>query len=251
MSITYRLLEWGQDHVHLFQLLSALVVLGGAGIGWFLRHIKAWYDWKRYKNLESSDRQIVFEAHVLTEMPDGSIRLEVDPWGPKHTLSYVFNDRVLEGEIFRKARARDGMVLLEEPGQFLMMSSLRDAITGNDWTANSDALMGRSVNVDHIAFSPVSWPGVREAHLIRVVITNPAWLERLWDPEVVLRIKAVDPYYRYRKRWLHEIGRAWQRGERGKDPRLSRIWVVPIRSALTAAAASAAHGLKVLEGRAA
>ncbi len=35
--------------------------------------------------------------------------------------------------------------LIPKPGQLLMMASLRDAITGNDWTANPAALKGRAV----------------------------------------------------------------------------------------------------------
>jgi len=233
LSDTLLILGWAEDHVRLFQALSAIVAIligvGGIMFGWFLRHHKAKREWKNYLRLEN-DQQIVFESHVLSEMPDGMIRLEVDPWGPKHSLSYIFNDLTLEREVSKIAKKRDGLMFIPKPGQFLMMSSLRDAITGNDWTANPAALKGRAVEEDQIIFAPVSWPGTREAHLARVVIIDPDWMERLCDPAVVIRITAVDTYYQYRAQWLHYIALAWIE-EQQKKREDATIWQVPIRSA--------------------
>ena len=55
------------------------------------------------------DQQIVFEAHLLRETTDGSIRLEVDQWGPKHAVSIFFHDAVLEQEVRKVANKRDGL----------------------------------------------------------------------------------------------------------------------------------------------
>jgi hypothetical protein len=224
---------FAEEHVRLFQALSAIVAvligLGGFLLGWFLRHFKAKRERKNYLRLEN-DQQIVFEGHVLTEMPDGTIRLEVDPWGPKHSLSYVFNDLMLEREVRTVAKKRDGLMLIPKPGQFLMMTSLRDAIIGNDWTANPAALKGRPVEEDQIIVAPVSWPGTREAHLVRVIIIDPDWMQRLRDPAAVSKIVAADTYYQYRAQWLHDIALAWVE-ERQKKREEATIWQVPIRSA--------------------
>ncbi|MGO9683704.1 MAG: hypothetical protein ACLPTZ_14170 [Beijerinckiaceae bacterium] len=224
---------WAEEHVRLFQAMSAIVAVligvGGFAFGWFLRHFRAKRERKSYLKLEN-DQQIEFEGHVLTGMPDGTIRLEVDPWGPKHTLSYVFNDPMLEQEVRRVAKKRDGLMLIPKPGQFLMMTSLRDAIVGNDWTANPAALKGRPVEEEQIIFAPVSWPGLREAHLVRVIIIDPDWMERLRDPAVISRIVAADTYYQHRAQWLHDIALAWAE-ERQKQREEATIWQVPIRSA--------------------
>ena len=128
------------------------------------------------------------------------------------------------------AKRRDGLVLIPKPGQLLMMASLRDAITGNDWTANPAALKGRAVEEDHVLVAPVSWPGMRETFLLRVVIFDADWVERLGDPAIVARIVAVDPSYQYRAQWLHEIALAWPReSQKTKDD--ATIWLVSIRSA--------------------
>ena len=123
-----------------------------------------------------------------------------------------------------------GLVLIPKPGQLLMMASLRDAITGNDWTANPAALKGRAVEEDQVIIAPVSWPGMRETFLLRVVIFDADWVERLGDPAIVARIVAVDPSYQYRAQWLHEIALAWPReSQKTKDE--ATIWLVSIRSA--------------------
>ncbi len=224
---------WAEEHVRLFQAISAVVAVligvGGFLLGWFLGHFRAKRERKNYLRLEN-DQQIVFEGHVLTEMPDATIRLEVDPWGPKHSLSYVFNDSMLEREVRTVAKKRDGLMLVPKPGQFLMMSSLRDAIIGNDWMANPAALKGRPVEEDQIIFAPVSWPGTREAHLVRVIIIDPDWMERLRDPAVICQIVAADTYYQYRAQWLHDIALVWAE-ERQKNREEATIWQVPIRSA--------------------
>jgi hypothetical protein len=224
---------WAEDHVRLFQAISAIVavLIGGGGfiLGWVIRHIRANRERENYRGLVN-DQQIVFEAHVLTGMPDGTIRLDVDPWGPKHSLSYVFNDLVLEREVRKVAKKRAGLMLIPEPGQFLMMASLRDAIVGNDWTANPAALKGRPVEEDQIIFAPISWPGIREARLLRVIIIDPDWIARLRDRAVIGRITASDSYYQYRAQWLHDIAHAWTE-ERQKKREEATIWQVPIRSA--------------------
>ena len=129
----------------------------------------------------------------MRETTDGSIRLEVDQWGPKHAVSVFFHDSVLEQEVRKVANKRDGFVLIPHPGQLLMMASLRDAITGNDWTANPAALKGRAVEEDQIIFAPISWPGMRESYLLRIVIFDADWVERLADAALIDRIVAVDP----------------------------------------------------------
>jgi hypothetical protein len=224
---------WAEDHVRLFQVASALVAIaiGGGGfvLGWLLRHRRSLRERQNYRSLVL-DQQIVFEAHILRETADGSIRLEVDQWGPKHAVSVFFHDAVLEREVRKVANKRDGLVLIPHPGQLLMMASLRDAITGNDWTANPAALKGRAVEEDQIIFAPISWPGTRESYLLRVVIFDADWVERLSDAAIFARIAAVDPVYQYRAKWLHEIALAWPR-ERQKKREDAAIWQVPIRSA--------------------
>jgi hypothetical protein len=224
---------WAEEHVRLFQAFSAVVaiLIGGGGfiLGWFFRQIKGRRDRENYLRL-MNDQQVVFEGHVLTEMPDGTIQLDIDPWGSKHSLSYIFNDQMLEREVRKIAKKRGGLMLIPKPGQFLMMTSLRDTIVGNDWTANPAALKGRTVQEDEIIFAPVSWQGTRESYLVRVVIIDPDWMERLCDSAVVDRIKAVDSYYQYRVQWLHDIARAWA-GERHKKREDATVWQVPIRSA--------------------
>jgi hypothetical protein len=232
-NILLMVFAWAEDHVRLFQAISAIVaiLIGGGGfiLGWVLRHIRANRERENYRGLVN-DQQIVFEAHVLTGMPDGTIRLDVDPWGPKHSLSYVFNDLVLEREIRKVAKKRTGLMLVPEPGQFLMMTSLRDAIVGNDWRANPAALKGRPVEEDQIIFAPISWPGPRESRLLRVIIIDPDWIERLRDRAVIGRITAVDSYYQHRAQWLHDIAHAWTE-ERQKKSDEATIWQVPVRSA--------------------
>ena len=224
---------WAEDHVRLFQVASALVAIaiGGGGfvLGWLLRHRKSLRDRQNYRSLVL-DQQIVFEAHILRETTDGSIRLEVDQWGPKHPVAVFFHDPVLEQEVRKVASKRDGFVFIQQPGQLLMMASFRDAITGNDWTANPAALKGRAVEEDQIVFAPISWPGTRETYLLRVVIFDADWLERLVDAAIFARIVAVDPAYQYRAKWLHEIALAWPK-ERQKKREDAAIWQVPIRSA--------------------
>jgi hypothetical protein len=224
---------WAEDHVRLFQVASALVAIaiGGGGffLGWILRHQRALRERRNYRRLVD-DQKIVFEAHLLKETPDGAIRLEIEQWGPKHSVSALFHDPVLEREVAKVARKRDGLVLIPKPGQLLMMASLRDAITGNDWTANPAALKGRAVEEDQVIIAPVSWPGMRETFLLRVVIFDADWVERLSDPTIIPRIVAVDPSYQYRTQWLHEIALAWPQ-ERQKTTDDARIWQVQIRSA--------------------
>ena len=224
---------WAEDHVRLFQAFSAIVaiLIGGGGfvLGWSFRQLKAKRERESYLRLEN-DQQIVFEAHVLSEMADGTIRLAVDPWGPKHSLSYVFNDLMLEREVRKIAKKRAGLMLIPQPGQFLMMSSLRDAVAGNDWTANPAALKNRPTVEDQIIFAPVSWPGMQEAHLVRVIVIDPDWMERLRDPVTLGRVAAADAHYQYRVRWIADIAHAWVK-EQHKNREEATIWQVPIRSA--------------------
>ncbi len=229
----FNVFAWAEDHVRLFQAASALVAIaiGGGGflLGWLVRHQRERRERRNYRSLVN-DQKIVFEAHLLRETPDGAIRLEIDQWGPKHSVSALFHDPVLEREVTKVARKRDGLVLIPRPGQLLMMASLRDAITGNDWTANPAALKGRAVEEDQVILAPVSWPGLRETFLLRVVIFDADWVERLSDPKIVARIVSVDPSYQYRTQWLHEIALAWPR-ERLKTKDDAMIWQAPIRSA--------------------
>ena len=224
---------WSEEHVRLFQVAAALVAItigfGGFVLGWLLRHRKTLRDRQNYRGLVL-DQQIVFEAHILRETTDGPIRLEVDQWGPKHAVAAFFHDAVLEREVRKVANKRDGFLLIPHPGQLLMMASLRDAITGNDWTANPAALKGRAVEEDQIIFAPISWPGTRESYLLRVVIFDADWVERLSDAAIFARIVAADPAYQYRAKWLHEIALAW-RQERQKKMENAAIWQIAIRSA--------------------
>ena len=224
---------WAEEHVRLFQVASALVAIaiGGGGfvLGWLLRHRRSLRDRQNYRSLVL-DQQIAFEAHLLRETTDGSIQLEVDQWGPKHAVTVFFHDAVLEQEVRKVANKRDGLVLIPQPGQLLMMASLRDAITGNDWTANPAALKGRAVEEDQIIFAPISWPGMRESFLLRIVVFDADWVERLSDAAVIDRIVAVDPSLQYRSKWLHDIALAWPQ-ERQKKMEHAAIWQVPIRSA--------------------
>lgn len=232
-SLFFDIMAWAEDHVRLFQTAAAIVgILIGAGgflVGWGLRHLKAQRDRKRYLRLEN-DEQLVFEGHVLLDMPDGSIKLDVETWGPKHSLQYVFNDRMLESELRKVAKRKSGLVSLPPPGQFLMMTSLRDAVVGNDWTANPAALKGRPVQEDQIILAPVLWPGIREDCLFRIVVLDIDWMPRLCDEAVIKRIVAANPYYQHRAQWLHDIAVAWVR-EKEKSRDEATIWQVVIRSA--------------------
>ncbi|MFZ2108214.1 MAG: hypothetical protein WAV18_23020, partial [Roseiarcus sp.] len=99
-----------------------------------------------------------------------------------------------------------------------------------DWTANLASLKGRAVDEDQIIFAPISWPGMRESFLLRIVVFDADWVERLSDAAVIDRIVAVDPSLQYRARWLHDIALAWPQ-ERQKKMEHAAIWQVPIRSA--------------------
>jgi hypothetical protein len=86
---------WAEEHVRLFQVVSALVAIaiGGGGfvLGWLLRHGRTLRDRQNYRSLVL-DQQIAFEAHLLRETIDG----------------------------------------IPKPGLLLMMAAFRDAMTGND-----------------------------------------------------------------------------------------------------------------------
>jgi hypothetical protein len=226
-------LAWAEDHVRLFQALSAVVAIsiGGGGfvLGWLLRHAKAKEERKNYLQLEN-DEQMIFDGHALAQMPDGSIKLEVVSWGPKRSLGDVFNDKLLEGEIRKVIKRGNGLVSIPPPGQFLMMTCIRDAVVGNDWTANPAALKGRPVQEDRIIIAPVVWPGVREDRLFRVAVIDLDWMERLTDPAVIARIVAAESYYQYRAQHLHDIAVAWLE-ERKKSREVATIWQMTIHSA--------------------
>lgn len=227
------LMSWAEDHVRLFQFLSAIVAisLGGGGfvLGWLLRHAKAQEERKNYLQLEN-DEQMVFEGHVLAQTPDGKIKLEVVSWGPKRSLGDVFNDKLLEDAIRKAVKHENGLVSLPPPGQFLMMTCIKDAVVGNDWTANPAALKGRPVQEDRIIIAPVVWPGAREDRLLRVVIIDVDWMARLADPAIIERIVAAESYYQHRAQRLHDIAAAWA-GEQKKDREVATIWPMTIHSA--------------------
>jgi hypothetical protein len=90
--------EWAEEHVRLFQVVSApvAIAIGGGGfvLGWLPRHRRSLRDRQNYRN-HVLDQQIAFEAHLLRETLDGSIRLEADQWAPKHAVTDFFHDAVL------------------------------------------------------------------------------------------------------------------------------------------------------------
>ena len=137
---------------------------------------------------------------------------------------------MLEDQIKKAVKRENGLVSIPPPGQFLMMTCIRDAVIGNDWTANPAALKGRPVQEDRIVIAPVVWPGVREDRLLRVAIIDIDWMERLADAAVIERIVAAESYYQHRAQRLHDIAVAWA-GEQKKDREVATIWPMTIHSA--------------------
>jgi len=219
IDTTRQVLDWGETHVHLFQFFASLAGIGtfatGGFVTWLIlltRHRQAL---REYRSLENPG-VVVVEAHVLKENEDNTISLDVVSWGGKHTFTGLLHDQVLEKKLGKVARLREGFIRLEQPGQLLFMDGLQTEVVGNDSSANLDALKGRPTNEDWAIMCPVTWPGLRAAHLIRIVIIDEDWMDRLCDPDVISRIKSLRPRYQHRSEWLYKIALAW-REERYKS----------------------------------
>lgn len=231
-TATRDLLEFAENHVRLFQVFAALAGIGTFASGGFVTWT-VWF-WRRrrerreYRAMENPG-VVVFEAHVLRQRGDGDIELDVVSWGGKHTLAQLFHDTILEQNIEKASRHKEGFLCLEQPGQLLMMEGLVEAITGNDSSANLDSLKGRAANADEVLLCPVTWKGLRAAHLVRIVILDTAWLVKLTEPTLIKRIKAKKSRYQYRVEWLRQIVLRWQE-EKGKPEDEACMRIVEITS---------------------
>jgi hypothetical protein len=234
VSLTQLFLDWAEDNIRLFRILALLAPIGSFLFGAAGTHL--WHMWrarkyrKDYRKLENPD-VLVVEGHYLREQNDGStILLEIEAWGKQHPLS-VFNDPVLATGLEAQARRCSGFIRLDEQGQYLLRCGLRDLITGNDWASNHAALAGRPVHKSSAIICPVTWPpsGVRDVHLVRVMVIDEGWVERLADRCIIDRIVVADPHYQYRVEWLHNIALNWP--TESKLP-LNRacMWKITLRS---------------------
>jgi hypothetical protein len=232
MTFTQWLLDWAENHVPVFQFLAALITISVFFAGFLWARVIHVRDKRRiaqeYRELENPD-VLVIEGHYLRASDDGrAIVLEIEAWGGQLPLS-VFNDSVLQKNLESAARKRSGFIRLDQQGQYLLRAGVRDLMTGNDWASNHAALSGRPVHKSLAIACPVTWPGVRDAHLIRVLVVDAEWIERLVDDVIANRVVAADPHYQYRVRWLHDIARAWQQ-EKHKDANDACMWGVTLRS---------------------
>ncbi len=228
-------LTWVQDFYAansvLFQAAGFVFAIVLPIVTFFLGKIRGARHARRLKEVhdEGANEAILIAGHYLWQENDGTIRLEVESWGPSRPFS-CFNDPILEKLIKETARLRKGIVRLEdERAQTLFMSGLRDLLTGADSAANVASVKGRVVHHDHVVMCPVSWPGTREGYLVRVVVFDIEWLHRLCDPAVLTRIHAVDPRYENRAQWLNAIAVAW-RDEQDRGGARDAIWDVIMRS---------------------
>jgi transposase len=66
---------------------------------------------------------------------------------------------------------------------------------------------------------------MRETFLLRIVVFDADWVERLSDAAVIDRIVAVDPSLQYRAKWLHEIALAWpqERQKKKEDATICQV----------------------------
>ena len=232
MTFTQWLLDWAEDHVRLFQFLAALTTILAFFAGFLWARVIHVRDKRRiaqeYRKLENP-HVLVIEGHYLRASDDGhNIVLEIESWGGQLPLP-VFNDAVLQENLESAARKRAGFIRLDPQGQCLLRMGVRDLMTGNDWASNHAALSGRPVHKSLAIACPVTWPGVRDAHLIRVIVVDAEWIERLADNVMAERVVAADPHYQYRVKWLHDIAQAWQQ-EKHKDPNDACMWCVTLRS---------------------
>ncbi len=207
------LLDFAELHVRLFQAIAAVVsiLIGGCGflIGRYFRFRDEQRRRQAHNRLENHG-VVVFEAHNLIMNPIGSIDLKVVSWGGKYTLSQLFHDPLLEAKIRETASRREGFLTLPQPSHKLMMIGMSEAIDGNDYERNVAHIKGRERTYDDVLVCPVTWSGTREAHLIRVIIIDPDWMEILAQPSVVERIRTSDPRHVRRSKWLHDIAIRWQ-----------------------------------------
>ena len=227
------LIQLAEEHVRVFQALAAIVAILFTLCGFLVGQCSAYLHARRliraHKKLEN-EGVVVFEGHELCADPDqpdrGDIRLKVTSWGGKHTLTELLHDTILEREVAKIARRREGFLRVEEPGQKLLMIALEEALTGNDPKTNMERLKGTRRDKNNVIVCPVTWPGTREAHLIRVIVIDIDWIKRLKDPKVIKRIKAYDPRHERRAEWLYQIAIQWD-VEQEKPWESRCIW--PIR----------------------
>jgi len=221
-----------EEHTRSFlQALAAILAIVGALFGFVIGRISAFRAARRiiraHKELENSGI-VVFEAHELYIDPeDGGIRLKISSWGGKHTLTELLHDPILEAGVVTIARKREGFLRIEESVQKLLMIAFEEAITGNDPVTNLNRLKGRRHEEDEVIMCPVTWPGTREAHLIRVVLIDTVWIERLADPAIVAKIRVTDPRHEQRPQWLHNIAIQWKKEQR-KPWEVACIWNIEI-----------------------
>jgi hypothetical protein len=232
MQFTLKLLEWAEDHVRLFQVITGLTAVLSFFLGVAWGRISSFRKWRRlreeYRNMENPG-VVVTEAHVLRRQPDGSIMLDVISWGGKRTLVDLLHDPILEEKAQATARRHEGFLIMEARDQLLVMDGLQEEITGNDSSANLDVIKGRRVNTDSVIMCPVTWPGLRAATMIRNVIVDVEWMDELCDPAVIERIQATRPRYQHRNKWLHEIALRWQE-EKNKSEEEACMRLVEIES---------------------
>ena len=210
------LIQLAEEHVRVFQTLAAIVAILYTCSLILVGRFFAFLEMRRlihaYKKLENKG-VIVFEGHELCADPDnpdrGDIRLKVTSWGGKHTLTELLHNTILEKMVTKNAEKREGFLRVEEPGQKLLMIALEEALTGNDPKTNMERLKGVRRDKNNVIVCPVTWPGTREAHLIRVIVIDIEWIKRLKDPKVIKRIKAYDPRHERRAEWLHQIATQW------------------------------------------
>lgn len=231
MTYTQELLQLFEEHVRAFQALAAILSIVSFLFGFLVLRVYVLREKLRrlreHRQLENPG-VVVVEAHVLEGDPhEGPIILSVVSWGGKHTLESILHDPILEKQIEKVAAARGGFVQLSQPGQLLFMVGLQEIITGNDPLANIERLKGRKKGGDEVIMCPVTWPGLREAHLIRVVIIDHAWIEHLAEPSVIARIGIGDPRHQGRPEWLHRIALQWAE-EQKKPYEVACIWNVTI-----------------------
>jgi hypothetical protein len=236
MTITEAFLQWAVDHEHTFRTLAAMatIIFGALSctLGVVGARIYELYrrrqQVKEYRRMENPGVAVV-EAHALTKGDDGAIQLNVISWGGKHGFTDLFHDPVLESKLEKIARRREGFLHLEHPGQLMVMDALQETITGNDASANLDSLKGRPTHVDEVVMCPITWPGLREAHLIRVIIIDKSWMNALCDESVIEEILATRSRYQHRTKWLHQIALQWQE-EQAKSEEEACMRLVKIES---------------------
>lgn len=206
---------------------SFLSFLGGTFVGVIAMIVRYWLKIRNHKRHEQHS-VVVFEAHILREKDNGSISLRVTSLDCKRRLADITMDALLDKLIEKEARKRKGFLrLLSTKAQRSMMLDLRTEIDGNDVGKTIARLMGRVNGEDIALMCPFTLPGNREAHMIRVILVNEKWLERLCDPEIINRVVAKDAMHQYRVAWLHMVALEWQK-EQQKPWEERCMWLVSL-----------------------